>query len=213
MHSRNPATGREILRPTPASKLWPARPITSIGLVLGEEHATLQCQLEKIQMSFDTRTFRDALGLFVTGVTVITTRDEEGRPVGITANSFNSVSLEPALVLWSVGRRSRSVAAFEQASHFAVHILRIDQQALSTQFATAMTDKFSGLDPEPGLGGVPLLSEYAARLECSIYGRHPAGDHIVFIASVERLALNRKARPLVYHGGQYARLADMPAGS
>ena len=161
-------------------------------------------------MSFDIRTFRDALGLFVTGVTVITTQDGAGQPVGITANSFNSVSLDPALVLWSVGRQSRSLPAFEQADHFAVHILRVDQQNLSDRFATAMADKFAGLALETGLGGIPLLSEYAARLQCSIYGRHPAGDHIVFIASVDRLDLNRAAKPLVYHGGQYARLADMP---
>jgi 3-hydroxy-9,10-secoandrosta-1,3,5(10)-triene-9,17-dione monooxygenase reductase component len=167
-------------------------------------------QLEKRQMSFDTRTFRDALGLFVTGVTVITTRDPDGRPVGITANSFNSVSLDPPLVLWSLARQSRSLVAFEQADHFAVHILRIDQQDLSDQFATSMTDKFAGLDPLTGLGGIPLLKDYAARLQCRIYGRHPAGDHIVFIAEVERLDLNRTARPLVYHGGHYAKLADMP---
>jgi len=164
-------------------------------------------------MSFDLRTFRDTLGLFVTGVTVITTRDSEGEPTGITANSFNSVSLDPPLILWSVGLNALSLDAFSQAKAFAVHILRDDQAALSQRFAKSGTDKFSGLKIESGLHDVPLLPESAARLECLPYAKHPAGDHILFIAEVQRLTSDPDARPLVYHGGRYAELADKPVPS
>lgn len=161
-------------------------------------------------MSFDLRTFRDTLGLFVTGVTVITTRDELGAPVGITANSFNSVSLDPPLILWSVGLNALSLNAFSQASAFAVHILREDQAALSQRFAKSGADKFAGLKMEAGLHDVPLLPDCAARLECLPYAKHAAGDHILFIAEVQRLASDPDAMPLVYHGGKYAELADKP---
>lgn len=164
-------------------------------------------------MSFTLRTFRDTLGLFVTGVTVITTRDSEGVPVGITANSFNSVSLQPPLILWSVGQAARSLAAFSTASAFAVHILRDDQADLSQRFAMSGEDKFHGLQLEAGLNGVPLLPDCAARMECVPYAQHPAGDHILFIAEVIRLESDLEAMPLVYHGGKYAELADKPGQS
>ena len=160
-------------------------------------------------MDFDQRTLRDALGLFVTGVTVITTTDAAGSPVGITANSFNSVSLTPPLVLWSVGKQSRSVKAFQESEWFAVHILRDDQMAMSQRFASRDKDIFSGLPLDTGLGGVPLLSACAARLESRSYGRYPAGDHMLCIAEVKRLEFDRESRPLVYHGGTYAELADV----
>jgi flavin reductase (DIM6/NTAB) family NADH-FMN oxidoreductase RutF len=162
-------------------------------------------------MSFDLRTFRETLGLFVTGVTVITTRDATGAPVGITANSFNSVSLDPPLILWSVGLNALSLSAFSEAEAFAVHILRDDQAELSQRFAKSGADKFSGLNIEFGLSNVPLLPDCAARLECRPYAKHEAGDHILFIAEVQRLASDPEAMPLVYHGGRYAELADKPA--
>lgn len=159
-------------------------------------------------MTFDTRTLRDALGLFVTGVTIITTQTRAGEKVGITANSFNSVSLDPPLVLWSIGKHARSLEAFAEAEHFAVHILRDDQTALSQNFAKSGSDKFANVHTVPGLGDVPLLPDCAARLECTIYGRHEAGDHIIYVAEVEALVCDKQARPLVYHGGRYAELAD-----
>lgn len=161
-------------------------------------------------MSFDTHTFRETLGLFVTGVTVITTRTTEGEPIGITANSFNSVSLNPPLVLWSVGQSSRSLKAFEDARNFAVHILREDQAELSMRFARSGADKFADLSVGSGLGDVPLLPDCAARLECSLYGKHQAGDHVIFVAEVNHLESDPKAMPLVYHGGRYAELSDKP---
>lgn len=159
-------------------------------------------------MTFDTRTLRDTLGLFVTGVTVITTAAEDGERIGITANSFNSVSLDPPLILWSIAQTSRSLAAFDAATNFAVHILREDQVELSRRLASPHMDKFAGLETSPGLGGAPLLPDCAARLECSVYGRHPAGDHTIYVARVEKLQSDPSARPLVYHGGRYAALAD-----
>ncbi len=161
-------------------------------------------------MTFDKHTFRETLGLFVTGVTIITTLNENGDPVGITANSFNSVSLDPPLVLWSVGHSSRSLSAFETAQNFAVHILRDDQADLSQKFAKSGNDKFANLPMKRGIGDVPLLTDCAARLECSAYGQHPAGDHIIFVAKVENLASDPDAMPLVYHGGRYAELSDKP---
>nr|WP_070959005.1 flavin reductase family protein [Hyphomonas sp. Mor2] len=161
-------------------------------------------------MSFDLRTFRETLGLFVTGVTIITTRDEQGDPVGITANSFNSVSLDPPLILWSVGLKAKSLSAFSDAESFAVHILRDDQAGLSQRFATSGMDKFRELAVEDGLGRAPLLPDCAARLECSLFAKYPAGDHVLFIAKVERLSSDPDAMPLVYHGGRYAELSDKP---
>lgn len=161
-------------------------------------------------MSFDLHTFRETLGLFVTGVTIITTRDEHGDPIGITANSFNSVSLDPPLILWSVGLKALSLKAFSDAEHFAVHILRDDQADLSQRFATSGSDKFHGLPIEPGLGRAPVLPDCAACLECSLFAKYPAGDHLLFIAKVERLSSDPGAMPLVYHGGRYAELSDKP---
>ena len=164
-------------------------------------------------MSFDIRTFGDTLGLFVTGVTVITTRDANGSPVGITANSFNSVSLAPPLVLWSVGLNALSLSAFFDANAFAVHILREDQAELSKRFARSGTNKFEGLAVDQGLYDLPLLPDCAARLECVPYAKHEAGDHILFIAEVQRLESDPIAMPLVYHGGRYAELADKPVST
>ena len=159
-------------------------------------------------MNFDKPTLRATLGLFVTGVTIITCRDRDGAPVGITANSFNSVSLDPPLVLWSVGNNASSMEAFLHASHFAVHILSERQTDLANRFARSGTDKFEGLSFNEGLGRVPLLPDYAARLECTSYANHAGGDHQIFIAEVSRLVSVPEARPLVFHGGRYSELAD-----
>src|SRR6185503_13266212 len=114
----------------------------------------------------DAREFRNALGAFTTGVTIVTTCDGAGRDVGLTVNSFNSVSLEPPLVLWSLARSSASLAAFVEAPYFAVHILGARQEALSNCFARRGADKFAGLELVRGHGGVPLLDGCAARFEC-----------------------------------------------
>lgn len=162
-------------------------------------------------MAFDPRAFRNALGLFVTGVTIVTTRSVQGAPAGVTANSFNSVSLDPPLILWSLSRQSSSLAAFEGSGFFSVHILRQDQVGLSNRFARGAADKFAGLSLGEGQGRVPVLQDCAARLDCRTYNRHPAGDHVIFIGEVLEFEADPTAEPLLYHGGRYARLQDMPA--
>jgi len=153
--------------------------------------------------AFDPLAFRAALGSFATGVTVITTRAGDGSSVGLTANSFNSVSLEPPMVLWSLARSSRSLGAFEQASHWAVHVLAADQEALSNRFARRGEDKFAGLTLEHGAGGAPLLPGCAARFECRGAFRYDGGDHVIFVGEVVRFTRGDVA-PLVFHAGQYA---------
>jgi len=153
----------------------------------------------------DPREFRNALGSFVTGVTIVTTLDETGQPVGLTANSFNSVSLDPPLVLWSLGLNSGSLSAFRNAPYWAVHILAADQQDLSGRFAQRGVDKFAGLDTETGPGGIPLLRDCAARFVCRTAFEYEGGDHAIFVGAVESFT-SVPAVPLAYHEGRYARV-------
>ena len=149
------------------------------------------------------RRYRSALGAFATGVTIVTTRDEEGRDIGLTANSFNSVSLDPPMVLWSLAKSARSLPAFLAAPHFAVHVLAADQEELSLRFATRGSEKFAGLDIERGASQVPLLRGCSARFQCHTAFRHEGGDHVIFVGAVE--AFDHSDRPpLVFHGGRYA---------
>lgn len=149
------------------------------------------------------RRFRSALGAFATGVTIVTTRDAEGRDIGLTANSFNSVSLDPPMVLWSLAKSARSLPAFLAAPHFAVHVLAADQEALSLRFATRGSEKFAGLDIERGASQIPLLRGCSARFQCHTAFRHEGGDHVIFVGAVE--AFDHSDRPpLVFHGGRYA---------
>ena len=153
--------------------------------------------------ALDATDFRAALGSFVTGVTIVTASDGAGCDVGVTANSFNSVSLDPPMVLWSLARKSASLAVFAKASHFAVHILAADQENLSDRFARSGEDKFAGLAIARGAGGAPLLPGAAARFQCRTAFQHDGGDHVIFVGEVE--AFERDARaPLAFHGGRYA---------
>ncbi len=151
----------------------------------------------------DPRALRNALGHFATGVTVITTRSPEGEPVGVTVNSFASLSLEPPLVLWSLAKKSWSLPAFEAAGHFAVHVLAADQQAVSDRFAKAGMDKFAGIDIAEGVGNTPLLSGCAAVFECSVEHRYDGGDHVIMVGRVQRFAAG-DAAPLLFYRGRYA---------
>lgn len=150
----------------------------------------------------DARELRQVLSTFVTGVTVITTVDGEGRRHGVTANSFNSVSLEPPLVLWSQALKAFSHPAFRAANRFAVNILADEQIGLSNRFARAGVDKFAGTSVTEGLGGVPLIDGCAATLECQRHAAHEAGDHMIFIGQVERIQRSHR-RPLAFGGGRY----------
>lgn len=151
----------------------------------------------------DSREFRSALGTFTTGVTIVTARDPDGRAVGVTANSFNSVSLNPPMILWSLAKSARSLATFEAARYWAVHILAANQDDLSTRFARSGDDKFAGLQSEAGLGDTPLLMNCTSRLQCKTAFRYEGGDHVIFVGEV--IAFDRNdLPPLVFHGGQYA---------
>lgn len=156
-----------------------------------------------IASTLDPRAFRTALGAFPTGVTIITARGADGTPVGLTANSFNSVSLDPPLVLWSLSKKSSSRPVFEATEDWAVHILAADQQALSLRFAKSGEDKFAGVATETGVIKAPLLPGCASRLQCRTAFRHDAGDHIIFVGEVVAFDRN-EAAPLAFHAGKYA---------
>ena len=162
---------------------------------------------------FDSRELRRVLGAFVTGVTVVTTTDGEGRFHGVTANSFSSVSLDPPLVLWSQAIKAQSHSAFFKAERFAVNILAEDQIELSNRFAKSSTEKFAGLDVNVGLGSVPLLRGCNAWLECRVVSRVPSGDHTIFIGEVDSIE-RAERNPLAFGNGQYLRTGphDLSSG-
>lgn len=151
----------------------------------------------------DTRELRRVLGTFVTGVTVVTALDNNHKPIGLTANSFSSVSLDPPLVLWSQSRTAPSHNLFLQASRFAISILADDQYALSNQFARPSADKFAGVETVEGQGGVPLIAGAAAWIECDAEVNYPGGDHTIFLGRVRRFH-HHERRPLAFGGGRYA---------
>lgn len=153
---------------------------------------------------FNGRQFRDALGRFATGVTVVTTMTADG-PLAMTVNSFASVSLDPPLVLWSPARESDRFPAFEAASHFAIHILAREQETLSIRFATS-GDDFEGVEYVEGLGRSPILPGCAAVFECRHAAGHDGGDHLIVVGEVLRIA-DREAAPLLYYRGGYADLS------
>ncbi len=152
--------------------------------------------------SDQSRAFRDALGQFATGITIITALDEKNQPTGLTVNSFSSVSLDPRLVLWSISDEASVYDAFIKAKHFAIHVLHSGQQALSNSFASVEGDRFEGLALEAGISDVPLLTEYVARFECSTEAIHPGGDHEIIVGKVERFATQER-EPLLFYGGSY----------
>lgn len=147
--------------------------------------------------------FRAALGSFATGVTIVTTRDSDGNPVGVTASSFNSVSLDPPLVLWSLAKSSLSREAFCGSGHFAIHVLAADQEGLSNAFAKSGGDKFAGVEWQSGTLDSPVLDNYAALFECKTVHQYEGGDHVILVGEV--LEYEKKEKPpLLFHGGQYA---------
>lgn len=155
---------------------------------------------------FSPREFRDALGRFVTGVTVVTTRAATG-PLGMTVNSFASVSLDPPLVLWSPARKSSRFPAFEAAPYFAIHILSSGQRDLAEHFAR-IGDMPEGLAFEEGPGGIPLLSGAVARFECRHAAGHDGGDHLIVVGEVLRL-VTTDLPPLLFDRGAFR---DLPEG-
>ena len=153
------------------------------------------------------RDFRNTLGCYATGVTVVTALDASGEPIGVTISSFNSVSLDPPLVLWSLAETSPKLDAFRKASHYTVNVLSAGQQELSDRFASRRDDRFAGLSYRSGLGGAPLLDGCTAWFECSPEAHYAGGDHLILVGRVERFARGENEAPLIFHGARYRALA------
>lgn len=162
--------------------------------------------MDKAPQATDSLALRAALGRFATGVAVITARDLDG-PIGLTVNSFSSVSLDPPLVLFSVARTAGSLKRLEGVETYVVNILRHDQHEISSRFARTGVDKWAGASHEQGQSGAPVLAETLARFECRPYGRHDAGDHVIFIGEVMHFDAAEEGDPLLYYRGGYRALA------
>jgi flavin reductase (DIM6/NTAB) family NADH-FMN oxidoreductase RutF len=151
---------------------------------------------------FDSAQFRQALSQFATGVTVITTRLADGSFRGLTASSFNSVSLNPPLVLWSLGEGANSLPVFSGNSHYVINVLAADQAALAERFSRRIDDPFAVTEYELSRTGQPILKGVSAWFECHNRSRYPEGDHVIFVGEVEQCAVYPKAS-LIFHGGRF----------
>jgi flavin reductase (DIM6/NTAB) family NADH-FMN oxidoreductase RutF len=169
-------------------------------------------ELASDSSAIDPRDFRNALGTYATGVTIIAASAADGKPYGLTCNSFASVSLNPPLVLWSLGMFSQGLSIFQNASHFTVNVLGASQQALASKFAKSAGDKFAGVEWKPGLGNAPVLANCIANFQCRAAGRYYGGDHVIFLGAVEAYAYNRQ-EPLLFARGDYGRLEGADGAS
>jgi flavin reductase (DIM6/NTAB) family NADH-FMN oxidoreductase RutF len=156
----------------------------------------------------DPLLFRGALGLFATGVTIVTASHSKAGLIGITANSFNSVSLDPPLVLFSVANTARSLRSFLEAPGFAVNVLRKDQKRLSTRFARQGIDKWAGVDYEPGRFGAPLLPGTMAAFDCLHYAQYEGGDHLIIVGRVVAMEHDVEGDPLLFYRGRYCAIGE-----
>lgn len=154
-------------------------------------------------MSVSEKDFRSALGKFPTGVTIVTTQDANGEKIGVTASSFNSVSIDPALILWSIDKRAYSVDAFTQGEHFTVHVLREDQIDLSNRFASRGQDKFKDLQLVKEETRAPRLPDNAAWFECKTWKVYDGGDHFIIVGEVQDFGYENDVDSLVFYSGQY----------
>lgn len=151
----------------------------------------------------DAHAYRRCLGCFATGVTIITTIGPDGELIGNTANSFNTVSLDPPLILWSLGKQAHSLRAYMSADHFAVNVLRKGQEHLSNQFATAKGNKWEAIDYELGTTGCPVLPTSLAVFECKVANTYRGGDHVIFVGEVIKFDFDPKGTPLLFYRGKY----------
>ena len=154
----------------------------------------------------DPGEFRQALGQFPTGVTIVSTLDADGNKVGMTASSFNTVSLSPPLVLWSIDKSALSYQVFNETEHFAIHVLAAGQDALANLFASKGADKFAELQCREGLAGIPILPTFAACFQCQIEHRYDGGDHTILVGRVLDFE-SHESEPLLFHRGCYAEIA------
>ncbi len=168
----------------------------------GEEEFALE---EAMSNTLDPRAFRSALGTFATGVTVMTTVSASGELVGNTASSFNSVSLDPPLVLWSLARKAYSFDTYQTAKYFAVNVLREGQDDLSARFSKSSGDKWRGIDYETWDTGCPILPSALAIFECKMSYTYDGGDHAIFVGEVLKFDHDPKGKPLVFWRGGYHR--------
>lgn len=157
-------------------------------------------------LSLDLAEFRRALGQFATGVAVVTALEPTGAPVGLTLNSFNTVSLDPPLVLFSVDRKARSLAHLLEAEGFAINILHSEQEEISNRFARSTATKWDGVEHASGESGAPLLPGSLAQFECRRYAHHDGGDHVIFIGEVTRFRYEPAEAPLIFYRGRYRNL-------
>jgi flavin reductase (DIM6/NTAB) family NADH-FMN oxidoreductase RutF len=162
--------------------------------------------LREYRTGTDPRTLRDALGCFATGVTVVTCLDRDGNPVGLTANSFTSVSLDPPLLLVCVAKAAASAVSLTEAKHFAVNVLQTEQQPASITFSTRGEDRFGLTEWACGEHGPPLLRESLSVFECARTAVHDGGDHWILVGEVKRATFEPGLDPLLYFRGSYRRL-------
>jgi flavin reductase (DIM6/NTAB) family NADH-FMN oxidoreductase RutF len=163
---------------------------------------------DKSRGQIDTRDLRRAFGRFGTGVTVVTTIAPDGTRLGVTASSFNTVSLEPPIVLWSLATNSASLQGFRDAGRFVVNVLALNQLFLSKRFSNPVEDKFAGVEYSAGLAGMPILTGCAATFECTVYNAHVVGDHVLFLGKVERYGCNESST-LLFCNGAYKQAVDI----
>jgi 4-hydroxyphenylacetate 3-hydroxylase, reductase component len=165
-------------------------------------------------VSFDERAFRDALGVFPTGVAVVTAYSATGERLGLTVNSFNSVSLSPPLVLFCVSRAAYNFTAWQRVERYAINVLNEDQELMSNRFARGLGEKWDGISLLPGETGAPLLPNVLVSLECTAHARHDGGDHEIFVGRVVAIPrrIPPRPRPLVFFRGRYAKLSTEPTG-
>lgn len=154
----------------------------------------------------DPRTLRDALGCFATGVTIVTCLDASGEPVGLTANSFTSVSLDPPLLLVCVAKRAATAEPLTSAAHFAVNVLQTGQQPASITFSTRVEDRFGQTPWSLGEHGVPVLKDSLSLFECARRQVHDGGDHWILVGEVKKATFDPTLDPLLYFRGLYRRL-------
>lgn len=166
----------------------------------------MQNSAENGSPPLDPRAFRNALGQFPTGVCVVTAHAEDGEDLGMTMSSFNSLSLDPPLVLFSIDRRANSLPKWQAAGGYAINVLAESQKAVSNRFAQPLSNKWAGVDFDRGFADAPLLAGGAATFQCAPYAQHDAGDHVLFIAEVRKFRVHADRAPLIFCKGAYGAL-------
>jgi flavin reductase (DIM6/NTAB) family NADH-FMN oxidoreductase RutF len=167
----------------------------------------MQASLQTVSR-IEGRNLRDCLSCFATGVAIMTALDIDGRPAGLTVNSFASVSLDPPLILWSLRSDSRIIPAFQASPGFVVNVLAANQAQLSTRFAGGTEDKWANVAHDAGIYGIPRLAGVHAILECEKHARHFGGDHVIFVGRVVAVTIDAAAKPLVFYRGRYRDVAE-----